>query len=382
MKDIKLVERIGIDRSVLYDFGVIKVDTEKLKKNLDNNDSGRSYTNIVYDDHSPIQLANGKRIGKLIIKDSRIGKLKVSFERSNLSKKQYVNCSLEITVSDGSNNLQNLDTLSYQKRILDVFQDLEERYGVTIDYSTISVKRLEINATFFLKESYDKYKQPLLLLIRNVPVTRYGKDRNSNSVKYATWHEANMKTNIDRLETILVKNKSVELKIYNKRKHLEDIGILDNPGRDIMRVEYTIKDRRILKHAFGDNLVSSMTDEKITNLFKKYFNRDIVAPYYQWASKNHQQLLELTKKHRSQYQKWTSTFFRECRQYEAVHGLPILFDIDDMESVINELEQKKTGRNRSHKFDKFKEQAVYEKDLVGNTARVKEIIKKIESMYT
>ena len=71
--------------------------------------------------------------------------------------------------------------------------------------------------------------------------------------------------------------------------------------------------------------------------------------------------------------------FRECRQYEAVNGLPILFDIDDMLKVFRELESKK-GRNAKRKFDKFKKQAIYESDLVGNTTRVKEIISKIMDM--
>lgn len=189
-----------------------------------------------------------------------------------------------------------------------------------------------------------------------------------------------MQSGEDKLETALVKNSSVDLKIYNKGKHLKDIEKIDELDRDIMRVEYTIKDKRILHNAFGDNLVTSLTDEKINDLFRKYFNRDIAAPYHQWASKNHKQLVELTRKHREHYQKWTSTFFRECRQYEAVHGLPILFDLNDMQKVFEELEPK-SGRNSTKKFNKFKNQAIYETDLLGNTDRVKEIIAKIESMY-
>ena len=61
------------------------------------------------------------------------------------------------------------------------------------------------------------------------------------------------------------------------------------------------------------------------------------------------------------------------------YGLPILFDIDDMLKVFRELESKK-GRNAKRKFDKFKNQAIYESDLVGNTTRVKEIISKIMDM--
>ena len=376
---INLIERIGIDRSALFDFQIIGVDTEKIEKHVKQGKNGRSYTKIVYDDKSPIELPNGKRIGKLVIKNQYIGKLTVSFERNNLDGEEYVNSSLELMVSGGNHNLQNLNTMEYQARIIDVFQVLAEEYGVEVDYSTIKIKKLELNATFFLNEAYEKYKQPVLLLMRNVPPKRYGTNKGNNAVKYATWHEANIGTSEDKLETALVKNSSIELKIYNKGKHLKDIGELDELEKDIMRVEYTIKDRRILENAFGDNLVVSLTDEKINALFKKYFNRDVVTRYYQWAADNHRRLVELTKKHRELYQKWTGSFFRECRQYEATNGLPILFDINDMEKVFRELEPK-SGRNASRKFKKFKKKAIYENDLVGNTARVKEIISKIMDM--
>ena len=376
---INLVERIGIDRSALFDFLIQEVDTEKIENHAKQGKNGKSYTKIVYDDNSPIELPNGKRVGKLVIKDQYIGKLTVSFERNNQNGGEYVNSSLELMVSGGNNNLQNLNTMEYQARIIDVFQVLAEDYGVIADYSTIKIKKLELNATFYLKEAYEKYKQPILLLMRNVPPKRYGNNKGNNAVKYATWHEANIGTSEDKLETALVKNSSIELKIYNKGKHLKDIGELDKLDKDIMRVEYTIKDKRILENAFGDNLVVSLTDEKINGLFKKYFNRDVVTRYYQWAAENHRQLVDLTKKHKELYQKWTGSFFRECRQYEATNGLPILFDINDMEKVFRELEPK-SGRNAGKKFKKFKKQAIYETDLVGNTARVKEIISKIMDM--
>ena len=376
---INLVERIGIDRSALFDFLIQEVDTEKIENHAKQGKNGKSYTKIVYDDNSPIELPNGKRVGKLVIKDQYIGKLTVSFERNNLNGGEYVNSSLELMVSGGNNNLQNLNTMEYQARIIDVFQVLAEDYGVIADYSTIKIKKLELNATFYLKEAYEKYKQPILLLMRNVPPKRYGNNKGNNAVKYATWHEANIGTSEDKLETALVKNSSIELKIYNKGKHLKDIGELDKLDKDIMRVEYTIKDKRILENAFGDNLVVSLTDEKINGLFKKYFNRDVVTRYYQWAAENHRQLVDLTKKHKELYQKWTGSFFRECRQYEATNGLPILFDINDMEKVFRELEPK-SGRNAGKKFKKCKKQAIYETDLVGNTARVKEIISKIMDM--
>lgn len=370
----KLNERIGIDRSVLYNFDVVvqSLDTQKIENQTKQKKRSKSYTKIIYDDNSPLQLQNGRRIGKLEIKDADIGKLTLGFWKNNLSGSECLRSTLELMISKDNNNLQNLTTKEYQTRIADVFQMLENTYGIIVDYSNVKINKLELNATFYLAESYEKYKQSILLLIRNVPSKRYNN-------KYATWHELNNKANKDKLETALVKNSSIELKIYNKGKHLQDIGEIEHLENDIMRVEYTIKDKRILARAFGNNLVSSLSDEKINKLFKKFFVRDIVSRYSTWVAENHRQLVELTKKHREQCQKWTGNFFRECRQYAEENGLPLLFDIEDMRSVFQELEQK-GSRNASRKFKKFKNQAIYEADLVGNTARSKEIMFKIMEM--
>lgn len=228
-----------------------------------------------------------------------------------------------------------------------------------------------------MNEPYEKYRNSILLLIKNVPPERYGNHGgNSNYVKYATWHEVDLQSNTDNLETALVKNSSVELKIYNKSKQLEDLGVEEVYDKSVMRVEYTIKDRRILDTAFGDHLVTSLTDASIEKLFSKYFERDIVTPFYNWKRMNHSQLVEVTQKHKKQYGKWVEPFLRDCRKYEQTHALPILFDLEDMKNVFQELEPK-SGRNAMKKYLRFKDRAIYEDDLIGNTRRTEEIIDKV-----
>lgn len=378
-KNLLQTERIGIDRSVVCDFILQSIDKELIDTKSKSSKGNKSYVKLVYDDNSPIELADGSRVSELVIKDQYLGKFNVKFAKNNLNGTYKVSSSLELMVSGNNNNLQNLNTLEYQARIIDVFDYLAEQYGVIADYSTIKIKKLELNATFYIQEPYEKYREPILLLIRNVPPKRYGGNKNNNTVKYATWREANTNLAEDKLETALVKNSSIEFKIYNKGKHLKDIGELDELDRDIMRVEYTIKDKRILENAFGDDLVASLSDDKISELFKKYFNRDVVTRYYQWAAENQRQLLELTRKHQTLYQKWTGTFFRECRQYAATKSFPILFDIEDMQKVFRKLEPPQ-GRNAGKKYNKFRKQAIYEMDLMGNTRRIKEIISKVMDM--
>ena len=376
---IGLVEQIGIDRTVLYEFVVRDIDTDTLQQTIAGfglNADGR-YVSVAYDKRSPVVLADGKHLSHLVVRDKSFGQLTVSFEQNNLNGRSYINAKLELMVSEDGNNLQNLTADQYKMRVADVIQLLRVGYGIDVDDSTISIKKIELNATFFLEEPYAEYQRAILLLIRNVPVKRYGGHGNNNAVKFATWYEATKETT--NLETILVKNSSVELKIYNKGKHLKDLGLIGMTDRDIMRVEYTIKDNRILKNAFGDAFVDSLNDAKIKALFKKYFNRDVVEPYNQWAARNYEELVELVRKHRAANDRWTSFFFREVRQLEAVRGLPVLFDLEDLRKVFRQLESK-SGRNAAKKFRNMKKQAIYETDLEGHTKRVHEILKKIMDM--
>lgn len=133
----KLVERIGIDRSVLVDFVVTDVDTKKLSHNFLNFLGDQVYTELVENDDSPVELADGRRIGKLTVKDSCIGKFSVRFETNNLTGEYNVRSTLELLVSETGNNLQNLNAEEYRSRIVDVFHTLKTCYGITADFSTI-----------------------------------------------------------------------------------------------------------------------------------------------------------------------------------------------------------------------------------------------------
>lgn len=329
---------------------------------------------VEYDNNSPILLSNGNRLSKLIIIDKKIGKLCVKFRKNNLNGNYFLDCSLELSVND-YHNLQNLTADEYRGRITNVFTYLEEEYGIYTNFESIKVKKLEINATFYLKEPFTNYKKAILLLAKNVSPKRYGRD---NKLKLATWHEVTNTT--EELETILVKNKSIEFKIYNKGKHLLDNKQCSDCKNNIMRIEYTIKDKRILDRAFGDNLVINLDDTKINQLFEKYFNRDVIEPYRRWRRVNYNNLLGLVKKHKqANPTKWVSYFLRECRQFESENGLPLLFDVYDLKPIFRALEPK-GSRNHNKKFDRFLRQAIYENDLFGNTGRVEEVINKVKKM--
>ena len=323
-------------------------------------------------------MTDNHRLGRLLIKDASFGKLKYSFNLTESTGEFDIRATLEMTISSDGNNVQNLSAEEYRTRIREVFNYLHVQYGILADYESVRLRRLEINATFALNEPYERYRYPILMMMRNVPPKRFSSDKNE-VVKYATWAASDMAAQTDRLETALVKNSSIELKIYHKSKWLRDQGFESDDGRDLMRVEYTLKDARLLERYFADNMVSSLSDDQIRTMFQDYFKRDVIERFKSWHDENIRQLADMIEKHRKTEVHWVGYFLRECRQYAEIHGLPILFSLEDVKEAMRLLEPC-GGKNLANKYKRFLRQAFYEKDLSGNTRRMKEIFGKIMRM--
>lgn len=179
-------------------------------------------------------------------------------------------------------------------------------------------------------------------------------------------------------------NKSTQVKIYPKLQQLRDTAAVDEadiPKCDAMRIEYTIKDSRILKSEcnFNSDRVVALTDEKIAKFFKKNFKRDFVDQFNGWKRWNHRELLAKVDYHRKNSDKWTANFIRDSRKYvQEQNGTPLLFDIEDVRSVLKELEH--SPRKGNKKYTRFRKSLEYETDLVGNNEKAKEILEKVMNM--
>lgn len=369
-KELGLIERIGIDKSRLNNIFIIDIDETKINQHQ-HRDENREIV-VEYGD-TPVVLESGKCLRRLKIKDERIGLLNFQYKKRTDGKSRAT-CSLQLLATNNGNNLQNLTVQNYKKRVSEAFRLITQEYGIVLDYSQAKIKSLEVNATFRLQDDFGKYEKIILMMIRNVP--QVYKDKRSNSLKYHVWREATK--NYDRLETVLAKNQSIELKIYNKLKQLKDTGaMLDIAENNVMRIEYTFKNASTLKSRFGANDVNALSDEALISMFKWYFNRDIVKPWEKWQKNNKHALCHIASKYMQSGSDWKQNFFRECREFESTHGLPVLFDVNDMQPVFRLLDKSK---NANRKFQRFKKSARYEKDLNGNTKRMQEVINRVMSM--
>ncbi len=376
MKEIMLQERIGIDRTVLYDFEVLEVDERKLEKAIGEENR---IIQLEFNEESPIRVhVDGELRGldTLFIQDDMIGQLSVKLSR-NMKNRTAVIANLKLTVSYGTNNLQNLNTKEYKDRIDNVFEYLATEYGVKADYEKLRIKSLELNATLYLEEPFNNYRDVIELFIRNVPKEHYsGK---TGGIKVGSWGEV---TKEDKFycETSYVNNQLIKLKIYNKGKHLEDISSLSY-GDNILRIEYTFLKAESVRRQYGDNTLASLSDEVNREIFKNLFKRDIIDRFYEWKCKNQEELFLLVKKHMNEDRYWVRAFLLECAELEKKEdrSLPVLFDVEDVLEVLKKIEK---GNNKIayNKFRALKKKASTNRRIRGNNKRAKEIMNKIMKM--
>ena len=399
MSPCGLIERIGIDKSMITGFILRNIDDDlftKKQKEI----KGTMY--YVPNDYSVFKIKDGRRIGELRIDDKDIGNLYMKCTADGSSGEIRTMSTLNV-FTETKNNLQNMNCAEYRRRIMRIFEKLRNEYGVDIDGNLpdLKIRMIEFNATFWLRYKYHAYEQVLSLMERILP-ERYATGskqhkrikvgvynshylRNFAKTTYEEYFKDKEKEPLSVKETIYCgNNKSTQIKIYHKLQQLRDTGAVDEkdmPTCDAMRVEYTIKDSRILASEcnFNDDRVIALTDDKIAQFFQKNFQRDFVDQYSGWKKWNHRELLERVDYHRKQSDKWATNFIRDVRQYaQEQNGTPLLFDVEDMRSVLKELENNNKKGNR--KFVKFRKSLKYETDVVGNNEKAKEIFDKIMNM--
>lgn len=247
-KDL-LNPKIGIDRSVLYNFTLEGIDTELLAQRASEKDMLDSPCDKItfLENRSSIVIAPGSNIGKLCIEDRQYGRFEVSYRKNNFTGQQYVFSQIQMrNWNEQTGNVRSLTATEYKQSVRDMIEHFKKVYGVKINASDIRIKEIEFNATFFLEEAFESYAPAITLMMINLPESRY-KDR-----KFVTWQQ--VREGRVCLETTVAKNSTSQIKIYNKSKHLEDIGIPLHTEKDIFRLEYTIRDSRILEHT--DNMNS------------------------------------------------------------------------------------------------------------------------------
>lgn len=372
-KTTELKEKIGIDKSVIY-LDLLQINWTDLVKAQGKEKAHKDDKISINWDVKNVypEAYKDKSLKSISLYDDEIGQLYINarFDKVRCAYK-YVS-RLELKSCTDGNNLNNLSVKEYKYRVQMALQTLYFRYGLLFDGKTVLVNSLEVNATIELIEKYQKYNDAIEFIIKNMPCRYYSEKENGN-IKYACWHEVNIKNNTDSVQTVVVKNANIQFKIYNKGKHLSDKGIWGDCKQSFLRAEYTFNARTLKRYFDGNLSLKALTDSKIQYIYKHFFGRDIVRPYEDWRNNNTKELKSLVIAHQNYSRYWVDSFLRDCREYNNTHALPVLFDIEDMRAVFKSLD----CQNYRKKYLSFENKCVYEHDLKGNTGRLTEIIDKI-----
>lgn len=372
----------GIDRTTLNGITVKNINTKVLLSAIDSYD--RNTIRLEYTTaETPLQINKDNYIKSIFINFNG-AVVNTKYTRIGFSGSYTVDTKLQLQINSNSYNLKPLTIEEYRQRVTNIFTDIEYIFGVEYDYSSAVFTKIELNKTFTIEKEFKSYKTALNLLYSNIPPNRFS----SNELKLATWSSINSSQNIISTETKQVKSKRRTLKTYDKVKQLIDVLGQNNIdekllelNHKVMRFEYTITDKDILKKYLTTNAVfdEHITDKALKTLFNEFIEKDILNPYYKWREQNTQNLIDLINDCKAVSQHWRLELIRRCRAYDNLHNIPLLVDVNDLNGAL--LVTEKSTRTAIIKLNKFKALISREREFnrTGNTALLTEVINKLKS---
>lgn len=320
--------------------------------------------------YSTYLLDDGSSFRWLKIEDYNVFGVMCAGTKTMAYKKQDYS-RMDIFISNtGQGNLQNQTVEEYKSKIITVFQYLSEKYGVVVDLQSLRFSQMEINCTFNLQEDFYKYHRVLRLLMFNLPQSfkKLGQVLGVNKEKQRI-----------EAETFYRGNASMEVKIYDKKRQLEQT-VQFIASENIMRIEFILKTSQKIKEAFGSSLVSSLTDAKLNEFFYKQFIRLFENPYRRWQTENGNILRNMILRHRRRNRNyWKSNLLSECANIELSNQIPVLLDVKDLLEQVKRLDEK--GHYARLKEGILEQCLQHDIFLQKDADKAEEIIYKVHEAY-
>lgn len=358
----KLHEKIGIDRSEIKGFVLRVLDFTKLRK----------HKNVDIEERGEVEhtLEDGNSFVKLRIKDNAIFGTFFAGVRKR-SGGYVLDTYMDITIGDKeTGNLNNVTVKEYKNKIKIICQYLYEEYGVLVDGTNLRIKKLEINCTFEIREEFYKYHRALGLMMYNLPDTYE---------KITEVKKKNKKNISVESETFYRGNSCMQIKIYDKKRHLRDTGVcvIDE---NVMRIEIVLKNSSKIKEVFGTTLIREVTDDMVVNYYIGQFRKLFQFKYEKWRKDNGKLLSLMIQSHKDKsWKNWQCDILNECRSLELQNRVPIILEIEDLLEQIKLLEKGgHYSRVERAIRRKCEENDVY---LQNDSKKIEEIISKVNQIY-
>lgn len=246
---------IGLDRcrfvlsSVAIDGGIYRMNIEKGEK------------------AQILDIATGEVIGvsdfDLTIKGISLQEKDDYTIKVTLMKKPNINFVLDVNIPKllYNTNERNASNLEHLTEVNQIIEKKLSEVGVYTDMTKARVSSLEINVNSTDSKLYDAMK-----IIR--------KGFNASNEKVFVVESKN------NIESLMVKNRYIKVKVYNKTQQLQDTGQLYE-NKNLVRVEVTTLDSRTINTITGnDPTIDGIIEnwDKVENWFRSVIEKHIKKP--------------------------------------------------------------------------------------------------------
>lgn len=233
-------------------------------------------------------------------------------------------------------NLICKDVDAYKRYIEDIKRDAQEKYGVSLGTSHMTLNEIEINRTFAVESPMPEYERVFTLLMAILPT----KSRLRIDTTYANRKEGNVNVNTYYAKSGRNKSYGVEIKWYNKTQQLNSIYriVLE---KQYVRFEVKLWGSQKLKRELGSNRWDDLTDAKINEWFDRKVQEWIVSPVERWKEEQKKTLTKLIRRYKEEDgYKWVNRCLTRVLDAEiAPKGghKPLVLDVEELIPLINEL---------------------------------------------
>lgn len=317
-RELKSDELILLDKICLYNFTVTAIANISILQD-------KEIITVKERQSKYVVLNTGEYFSTLCIKNTEFFDVFFFGVRKN---KIYGYMEMSVP-DDGYHNLNCLTVTQYIQRIRDTACFLQECYGITVDFSDIKYKSMEINKTIILNNNFQAYRRPIALMMYLLPNVLRLKEADFSE---SDVHPRKIKDYDHKISTYTKSSgkRGISVKIYDKKSQLEMcFNIITY--QHYLRYEITLKSPTKIRLAFGDNSLNVITDEFIHQYFINFILCNVVTPYNKHCQKRDIALRKILKRHYEPESKtWTRDTLAEIREIELKNGVPFMLEIEEL----------------------------------------------------
>lgn len=350
-------KHIGIDKTVIKNFTVTKVDYEKLLSKI--NENKVVCMRGIKKKFNYFEEEREDNFNTIIINDDVVfNTLKIDVKKigeNAFIKYGYLDWSIREL---DSHNLIPLNTKAYQRQLKKLFEYIEERYGLCMNTDDVKFDKIELNATITLEREFENYIRAIDILCTLAPKTYRdyltNKTKKDNSIDY-----------------FLLRNKSMECKFYNKSKQIEEVYGVETDLKTL-RIEYTLIGDRKINDVFGTDEIKNISNDDIKKFVKEQFKKDFINRYNKHKENSIKKISKMAKEMQKESKQWVKELIIKVLDTEISTKVPVLIDVEHLKVVLKERDKHNYSRNVK-KLEKILPQS-----LIGIEEKLEEIFQKME----